>query len=354
MSPETSVKYPQAFGLCAGVDVAIDLAYEATGLANSANVQVLGYHAVVHNAVVTTGLESAGMRFIDDTEAIESGSLVVVSAHGAGPEVFSDIYSRGAQPVDATCPFVTHTHKTAMRAREEEAKVIYVCHGKPGENDKPLHDEVAGMVGHLDGYLDDTNQLHHDPVDRAYLELAEPPSPSLLGDQETYYIVTQTTLHAAKSLAYIAGLTAYIKKHQPNARVITSPRGYVCTAVADRQAGVEQLVELMPRSLVVATDPTSKNGNGYVDQARLLVTASGQDTTVYAVANAAEAAALSLEGSIGLTASASTPTETIQEIAEVFGESTVPKDRDRAFHLPDARPGVIAAKLEKLTGHREI
>jgi 4-hydroxy-3-methylbut-2-en-1-yl diphosphate reductase len=350
------VVFPEHFGFCGGVDAADQLMEAAAIEANANGVALYGLHEIVHNQDVVAKHENAGVTFVDSLAEIPPASAVVISAHGVGPEVIHAIRQNGGETIDATCPLVTHTHKGAELARRDKEKIIYVCHGKPGEVDK-LHDEVAGMLGFLDFKVDEEGTLTRDPIERSYLELDEELSleSDLLSENQRYRIVSQTTLHADDTLAYREKVKAFILEHQPKAKVSWSSKGDVCRAVANRQQGVEQLVELKPRNIVVATDPGSKNGKGYVTLAERLVREADLDTEVFAVANAAEVAELELEeGLVALTASASTPNQTIHEIARALGEENPPSPNDRTLKLPDSAPNVIAQKMARLAERQRL
>lgn len=356
VAPEVApeVVFPEHFGFCGGVAAADELATQVAQHAGAYGLNVVGLHDIVHNRDVTKRHESNGVRFAQGVEEIPIGAAVIISAHGVGPEVVHAIREKNGEVFDATCPLVTHTHRGVEIARRQDEKIIYVCHGKPGETEK-LHDEVAGMLGHLDYRLGGDQALVYDPVERSYLELDEEPDDSLLDERGRYRIITQTTLHADDCFRYREEIGQFIKSRQPNAVVEWSNRGDVCKAVANRQQSVEQIVELKPRRVVVVTDRNSKNGRGYVALAQTLVVNKGLDTEVYAVENAEDAAQIgNKDGLTAITASASTPTETIHEVAMVFGETNAPAPADGAFHLHDAREGVIARKMAALAARNGL
>lgn len=348
MSIDTpEIVFPEHFGFCGGVAGADSLVGAVAEQAREFQVPVYGLHEIVHNKDVVRKHEANGVTFVDDIDSIPDGSAVVVSAHGAGPETFDALKSKSCETFDATCPLVIHTHKGAEQARQNNEKVIYVCHGKPGEVEK-LHDEVAGMVGHLDFSVDNEGTLKRDPIERSYLELDEDLSTAddLFSDSGKYRIVTQTTLNADECLRYREEIRDHLLGTQPDASVTWSNQGDVCRAVADRQAGIEQLVELKPRRIVVVTDPGSKNGMGYFKMAKDLAEAQGLDTEVIALAGEAEAADLDeVDGKTAITASASTPNETITSVAQSLGHEGAVESKDRVFKLRDGKPEVIAQKL---------
>lgn len=352
VAPE--VVFPEHFGFCGGVAAADQLATQVAQHAGAYGLQVIGLHDIVHNRDVTARHEAAGVQFVQGVDEVPGQTAVIISAHGVGPEVIQAITAKGSEVFDATCPLVKHTHRGVEIARKQDEKIIYVCHGKPGEVDK-LHDEVAGMLGHLDYKINAEGELVYDPVERAYLELDETPDDNILDARGRYRIVTQTTLHADDCLRYREAVKDFIEHRQPGAVVEWSNRGDVCRAVADRQQSVEQIVKLKPRRIVVVTDRNSKNGRGYVELAKALVSEQDLDTQVYAVEDAREADLI--EDRLGLTAitaSASTPTETIHEVAAVFGEFDPPVPADKEFHLHDARSKVLTEKMAALAARNGL
>jgi 4-hydroxy-3-methylbut-2-enyl diphosphate reductase len=311
---------------------------------------IYGYHEVVHNRDVVAAHEARGVIFIDEVDQIPPESIVVTSAHGVGPEVKVILESRGSLVFDASCPLVLHTHRGVERARQNDEKVVYICHGKPGQVAK-LHDEVLGMVGHLD-YVVYEGQLMHAPLKRTYVELNEDPAtiPDFLCEEARYRIISQTTLHSDDALRYREELGAHIGELQPHAVVNWSDPGEVCLAVRRRQDGVRQLLELQPDHLVVVTDPNSKNGTGYVSLANEIVDENNMTTQVIAVANADEAKNLGLDGLVAMTASASTPDETLLAVAQEMGLDEPPVVERKSFQLKHAQEGYIGRQIENFIG----
>lgn len=352
---DPSFVFAEKFGFCGGVAAADQLMAEAAQVAGENGVPIFGFHEIVHNKDVVSAHEKQGVVFVDDLDDIDPSTVVVLSAHGVAPEVYFSLESKGCAVVDATCPLVKHTHDGAELARVNGEKVIYVCHR---ETDKPLHDEVLGTIGHLDWKqtrdADDVLSIDYQPVERILVELGQSPElQELLSADEKYRIITQTTLDADGCLAYRQQLKELILLHQPNASVNWASKGDVCRAVSDRQQSVAQLVELRPRRLVVVTDPGSKNGMGYARLGAELAEERGFSMEVVPVANATAASELSeVDGLTAVTASASTPDDTIRKVAEVIGAPPAPKSSDRVFHLRDAMPGELDRKIAKIVLNR--
>ncbi len=343
---QATIVFPEHFGFCEGVEAADRLLKRVADEAHTQGIDtVYGLHKIVHNADVVREHEANGVIFVDEPEEIPPNQLVVSSAHGTAPRVQSALEANGATTFDAACLLVLHTHKAARIARRCGERLLYVCHGKPGQG-KRLHDEIQAMVGHLDDQLLPGGVVYN-PVDRHYLELGEIITDEIIAERGLYRIVTQTTLPAREALAYREVVERFILGEQPDAQVNFIPRGDVCPAVSNRQEGVERSVEIRPRPkrFVVVTDPTSANGQSYVDLATRLT--SDMDTSVHAVSNAEEAAQLGVvEGVTVLTASASTPDRTTLAVADALGASNLPNLHRRAFHLDDLAGQRVQDKIQ--------
>ena len=99
-------------GYCAGVDRAVEtveLALERHGA------PVYVRHEIVHNRHVVETLAKRGAVFVDETDEVPEGSIVVFSAHGVAPTVRESAAERELQVIDATCPLVTKVHNEAKR-----------------------------------------------------------------------------------------------------------------------------------------------------------------------------------------------------------------------------------------------
>ncbi len=344
MTQESSVVFPEHFGFCEGVAASDDLLRDVTLEAQRLNIpNVYGYHEIVHNTDVVAAHVAAGVIFVEHVDEVPNDSVVVTSAHGVSPQVTNAFVQKGSVVFDAACPLVLHTHKAAKNARIKDETLIYV-HGGNLE-----HDEVIGMIGHMDYDYDPlTGELRESPINRSLLKLNQDPESLFdevdISSTDKFRVVTQTTLHANESLVYRDVIKYAIQSKRPEATVAYSAPGDVCRAVADRQKGVETLVELLPKRIVVVTDPGSKNGMGYVKLATELT--KGQDVAIYAVNSVEEAKALGIESGVtAITASASTPDYTTFAVAQELGMQSMPEITRERFNLHDAREGVIQQKL---------
>src|SRR5258708_12237342 len=99
-------------GYCAGVDravQAVEIAIEKYGAPIYVRKQI------VHNTHVAKTLEERGAIFVDETEEVPEGSIVVFSAHGVAPVEHEETSRLNLRTIDATSPPATKLHKDTTR-----------------------------------------------------------------------------------------------------------------------------------------------------------------------------------------------------------------------------------------------
>ena len=127
-------------GYCAGVDravQAVEIALDRFGA------PVYVRKQIVHNTHVVSELEKRGAIFVEETEEVPEGSVVVFSAHGIAPEVREEAARRRLTAIDATCPLVTKVHNEARRFAAGDYDILLIGHEG--------HEEVVGTTGEAPG-----------------------------------------------------------------------------------------------------------------------------------------------------------------------------------------------------------
>ena len=120
-------------GYCAGVDRAVE-AVEQALKRHGAPVYVR--HEIVHNRHVVAALAERGAIFVEDTDEVPPGSVVVFSAHGVSPAVREVARQHRLQVIDATCPLVTKVHNEVIRFARRDYDILLIGHQG--------HEEVEG------------------------------------------------------------------------------------------------------------------------------------------------------------------------------------------------------------------
>ncbi len=124
------------FGLCYGVENAINVSFNAVAENQDKNIYLLS--EIIHNPLVNEDLQKAGVRFIQDTrgnqlipwEEINSDSIIIVPAFGTTVEIEKIIKSKKlkTEKYTSTCPFVEKVwNKAALIGKQGYSVII---HGK--------------------------------------------------------------------------------------------------------------------------------------------------------------------------------------------------------------------------------
>lgn len=295
-------------GFCAGVWRALDIIAAAERLHPP---PLYCLNELVHNRRVVDDLIRRGVRFVRRLEEVPCGATVLFSAHGVAPAVRAQAAARHLVAVDATCPFVNKVHADVQRYAREGYTVVVI-----GSRD---HDEVVGVAGEAP----ESVVVIEGP---AAAEGLQPPDPHKVA------VVTQTTL----SLEQVATVMTVLKARFPD--LCTPPQHGICYATTNRQEAVRRVARESDL-VVVLGSRNSANSN------RLVEVAQNEDTRAVLVAALQELAEVDLNGvqTVGLTAGASTPQQTVDETVaflrsrgfEQVDELTV-ADETMAFPLPAA------------------
>ncbi|MGH7640122.1 MAG: 4-hydroxy-3-methylbut-2-enyl diphosphate reductase [Candidatus Dormibacteria bacterium] len=132
---------PRHTGFCFGVQDALQLTADA--LHPGETTVALGQ--VVHNQRALDELEGRGLGRAKELPPA-GGPQVVVTAHGATPELFAEARRRGLHLVDTTCPLVRRVQRHASRLAQEGMAVAVV-----GDRD---HAEVRSVLGWAERWPD--------------------------------------------------------------------------------------------------------------------------------------------------------------------------------------------------------
>ena len=259
-------------GYCAGVDRAVD-AVERAFAKHGAPVYVR--KQIVHNLHVVRDLESKGAKFVEEETEVPEGAVVVLSAHGVAPDVYSNSRVRGLEVIDATCPLVTKVHMEARRFAEDGRTIILIGHAG--------HEEVVGTTGQAP----QRTILVQSPDEARTVQIDEPQNLSYL---------TQTTL----SVDETNEILDILRDRFPS--IEGPPREDICYATTNRQDAVKALAPRVDVLLVIGSK-NSSNSN------RLAEVSRERGTPAYLVDDEThlDPAWLAGVGTVGLTSGASAP-----------------------------------------------
>lgn len=269
-------------GYCAGVDravITVEKALEQYGAPIYVRKQI------VHNTHVVRTLEEQGVIFVEETEEVPEGAIVVFSAHGVGPAVHEQADQRQLKTIDATCPLVTKVHKEAQRFAKEDRDIVLIGHIG--------HEEVEGTSGHAPEHV----QIVESPEEVDKVQVRDPDNVSW---------ISQTTLSVDETTQTVDAL----RERFPN--LLDPPSDDICYATSNRQDSVKAMAPECELVIVVGSDNSSNS-------VRLVEVAldAGADAS-YLIDNATLMDESWLEGvtTVGVTSGASVPEILVRELLD--------------------------------------
>tara|TARA_S200000501_G_scaffold190210_1_gene179098 strand:- start:91239 stop:92102 length:864 start_codon:yes stop_codon:yes gene_type:complete len=124
-------------GYCFGVRDAVNLANDT--LETDGEVYMLG--TIVHNERVIKNLSEKGAKVVNSIDDVPEDKTLLFRAHGTVPELWKKASDKKIKLVDGTCPLVTEIHHEIKLLEKEGRKTIII--GDHG------HDEVVAIAGQV-------------------------------------------------------------------------------------------------------------------------------------------------------------------------------------------------------------
>lgn len=216
-------------GYCAGVDRAVITVEKALDLYGA---PVYVRKQIVHNKHVVETLEKRGAIFVDETNEVPEGAIVVFSAHGVSPKVHEEAATRNLKTIDATCPLVTKVHHEAKRFAAEDLQILLIGHAG--------HEEVEGTAGEAPDHMQIV-----DGLEGARTVAIDP--------NKKVAWLSQTTLSVDETLETVA----ILKNRFPN--LMDPPSDDICYATQNRQVAIKQIAAESDLVLVVGSANSSNS-----------------------------------------------------------------------------------------------
>ncbi|WP_079063014.1 4-hydroxy-3-methylbut-2-enyl diphosphate reductase [Peterkaempfera griseoplana] len=269
-------------GYCAGVDravIAVEKALEQYGSPIYVRKQI------VHNKYVVQTLEKKGAIFVDETEEVPEGSIVVFSAHGVAPSVHDEARQGRLATIDATCPLVTKVHKEAVRFAEEDFDILLIGHEG--------HEEVIGTMGEAPERI----HLVDGPEDVDAVQVR---------DESKVVWLSQTTLSVDETMATVGRL------QQRFPALVSPPSDDICYATQNRQVVVKQIAPETDLLIVVG----SRNSSNSVRLVEVGLEYGARTAHLVDFADEIDEAWLEGVTTVGVTSGASVPEVLVQGVLE--------------------------------------
>jgi 4-hydroxy-3-methylbut-2-enyl diphosphate reductase len=265
----------QSAGFCFGVKRAIKMALDTAR--EGCPVEMLG--DIVHNEHVVERIEASGIHKIDRLRD-GAGRKLLIRAHGAAKSVFDEARRLGYSVVDATCPMVKEIHHIVEDFSGRGLQVIII-----GD---PQHEEVQGICGQI-------------PEPVIIIDSASAVDPRRLRGIARAGVVVQSTQTADNVRAIVEVLRGLIGELEV--------RNTICRATTRRQQEIQTL-PLENEVVLVIGSRSSANTRRLYELARAL------NPRAYWIQSRDDIDPAWFAGaaSVGITAGASTPQETIDAV----------------------------------------
>jgi len=279
-------------GYCAGVDRAVETVERAL---EKHGAPVYVRHEIVHNRHVVETLAKAGAVFVDETDEVPEGAIVVFSAHGVAPTVHQSARERNLQVIDATCPLVTKVHNEAKRFARDDNDILLIGHEG--------HEEVIGTAGEAPDHV----QLVDGPdsVDKVTVR-----------DPNKVIWLSQTTLSVDETMETVRRLREKFPTLQD------PPSDDICYATQNRQVAVKAMAPECELVIVVG----SRNSSNSVRLVEVARNAGADAAHLVDYADDIDPAWLEGVTTVGVTSGASVPEILVRGVLErlaEFGYDTV-------------------------------
>ncbi len=303
-------------GYCAGVDRAVITVEKALDLYGA---PVYVRKQIVHNRHVVDTLEARGAVFVDETDDVPEGAIVVFSAHGVAPSVHEEAARRGLRTIDATCPLVTKVHHEARRFAEEGFEILLIGHEG--------HEEVVGTSGEAPEHI----TLVSGPGAVDSLELADPTRVAWL---------SQTTLSVDETNETVGALRSKFPL------LLDPPSDDICYATQNRQEAIKVVAAESDLVIVVG----SRNSSNSVRLVEVALSAGAGAAHLVDYADEIEDAWLAGVETVGVTSGASVPEVLVRGVVDWLAERGYGDVREVSSaeeHLLFALPPELRRDLKK-------
>ncbi len=271
------INIAKSAGFCFGVKRALDIAIKTAR--ENKNVVMLG--DIVHNEDVVRQISGYGIKKIKSLEH-SKGQILIIRAHGEPLRVFNSAKKLNYTIVDATCPMVKEIHKIASGMEKNGYRIIVIGDRK--------HDEVRGISGQLK---------------KKALVIENPLSIPLTKVKaiKKGCVIVQSTQKLKNALDIVSILKEYI----PDLKFFNT----ICKPTRIKQAEIENMPGQNDCMIIIGSRKSANTK-------RLYEISKSLNENSWWVNSKKEINPLWLQKAknVGITAGASTPEETINEIID--------------------------------------
>jgi len=273
-------------GFCAGVKNAVDKTEKELEISN--NIFCLG--ELTHNSIVMNKLISNGLKVIDNIE--EGKEKVIIRAHGIKKDVYEKAKEMRIKLIDLTCPRVLKIHEEAEKYASDNYYIFLIA--------ESTHPETIGTYSFCgeNSYIIE----NEDNVEKAILNFKKYNLKDIL-------VISQTTFSLEKFNNIVSKLEKIIDKSKVNLVINKT----ICNATRLRQEEAEVISKQVDLMIVIGGKNSSNTKKLYeiaIKNSKKAILVESKDELLKENFNGYD--------KIGITAGASTPKESIEEVIDLL------------------------------------
>ncbi len=267
-------------GFCFGVKRAVDMVYEQIEKETG---PIYTYGPIIHNEEVVAELEAKGVVVIPEDSSLDdyAPGTVIMRSHGVSRAVVESLEAQGMTVVDATCPFVKKIHRYVEEYSKKGYHIVVIGNAS--------HPEVQGIIGWMIG------------EEYTVISSAEEMEAFAIDQSKPICLVSQTTYNLNK----FHELVEIIGKKEYDVLVLNT----ICNATEERQKAAAELAKESDAMIVIGGKHSSNT------QKLFEICKNECEATYYIqTLDDLNGSLLPSNGSLGITAGASTPNNIIEEV----------------------------------------
>ncbi len=282
------IKVAAHAGFCMGVRRAVESAMRVA----QSGVPSCTLGELIHNPTVVAMLRDKGIEAVSSVEEAK-GRQVLIRSHGVAPDVIARLECSGCQVLDLTCPFVDKLHRVVAQETSADCPLIMV-----GEKEHP---EVKGTCGWARGDI--------------YV-VATAQEAALLPEMDSAVAAVQTTFPPERYAAIVDVLRGKIRNLKEH--------NTICNATAVRQREAKELAAESDAMIVIGGKSSANTHKLYevckeICPRTILVECAAEIPPAFANIDSDK---------IGITAGASTPDGSLEEVVTQMTDNEIMQSSD--------------------------
>lgn len=271
-------------GFCYGITNAVTKATEL--VQKQDETYCLG--ELLHNKTIIEKLEKQGLKVVDNVNDAPRHAKLIIRSHGVSPDIYKKAEQNQNEIVDLTCPNVLKIHREVDKKRKDN--YIFII----GEKE---HAEVLGTKG----FAGENSFIieKEEEIEKAIEEFKK-------SEFKKVFIIAQTTFELSKCERFIDIILKKLTDYE------VEVNKSICNATKIRQEEAEEISKTVEYMIIIG-------GKNSANTTKLYEISEKNCSSIHIqTKEQLNLNEIKKYKKIGITAGASTPQESIQEVVELL------------------------------------